>query len=322
MRSTYDDLIKDTLDLMGTDVSSTPNLLSDPTTFAGRAVNKTVQNTENLLRNHEVFDEYTITTVEDQESYNLPLDIDVLEAAKYVDGTVEYDLEVIDSLTVWTKLTGVDYANNAYPQICRLTNKKIFPYPKTPADSKTITLYYSRVSRWMTLTDDYEDETIDVTNDDATVTGNSTSFDADTHTGAWILIRGQWYQIASVTSTTELELDRVYEGTTESSISYRIGQSPALPMSLHQFLPYRAAAEWYAGPRRDTKHAQRLLNYYFTGDYENTSRDPADNTIKGGVLYFINEYDSKGSNNSPIVKRRQHTFSRFDERQNTIVANP
>jgi hypothetical protein len=50
--------------------------------------------------------------------------------------------------------------------------------------------------------------------------------------------------------------------------------------------------------RKDPEQAQRLLNFFYTGDFFNPNRGGG---IKGGVLETINRYKTLGRNNSQIV---------------------
>ena len=62
-------------------------------------------------------------------------------------------------------------------------------------------------------TDVYEDGNVSITNGTTTVTGTSTVFTSDM-AGRYIWLQDFWYEIASVTSDTELEITEDYEGDT------------------------------------------------------------------------------------------------------------
>lgn len=69
----------------------------------------------------------------------------------------------------------------------------------------------------------YSTGTVSVTNDSNTVTGSATVF-ADAHVGGKFLVSGDAvdYIVASVDSTTQITLDKAYQGTTASGSSYEI----------------------------------------------------------------------------------------------------
>lgn len=83
------------------------------------------------------------------------------------------------------------------------------------------------------LTPIYNTGTVDVTNGDATVTGNGTSWDANVKAGDRIHIGAStqrdaadtWYTVDSVTSDTELELTEVYAGANDTTVDYVIRQT-------------------------------------------------------------------------------------------------
>lgn len=67
---------------------------------------------------------------------------------------------------------------------------------------------------------------VNLTNGDATVTGNSVDWTTDGVTaGDSLVLRGTYYNIASVTSGTALELEDNYAGRTESSVTQEIWRS-------------------------------------------------------------------------------------------------
>ena len=74
---------------------------------------------------------------------------------------------------------------------------------------------------------------------------------------------GEWYEIASVTSTTELELVSPYQGTTVSggSASYTIGQVSNLPEEYQEISLWDALyVYWSSGQDPKMERADRAKN--------------------------------------------------------------
>ena len=129
---------------------------------------------------------------------------------------------------------------------------------------------------------------------------------------------GEWYRIDSFTSTTSIELESEFAGTAVSGGTYVIGESPEVPVELHELIPHFAAAQFYMGPKRNIEKAQSHLNYFWTGDFINTSRRMVNS--HGGLLYAVRRYAATGRSNSRLVRRRQHVVSRFDEAWRTTLS--
>jgi hypothetical protein len=83
------------------------------------------------------------------------------------------------------------------------------------------------------LTPRYETGTVAVTNSSTTVTGDGTSWNDNVKQGDAIHIgndgevepSAQWYEVAAVTSDTELELTEPYQGGTDSGLDYTVRQT-------------------------------------------------------------------------------------------------
>jgi hypothetical protein len=126
----------------------------------------------------------------------------------------------------------------------------------------------------------------------------------------------RWYRIATFATSTQLILESYYEGTSNASSTYIIGESPEIPDEIHDILPHGAAADFYAGPRKDFASAQAHNNYFWTGDFNNNSRNPQN--AEGGLLGAANRYASRS--NTSIVYRNRERISRFDEAWSTVLS--
>lgn len=75
---------------------------------------------------------------------------------------------------------------------------------------------------WLEVREVYDTGTVDVTNGDATITGNGTSWTDFVNAGDAITIDSVDYVVDSVTSDTELELTVVYAGLTDTAVAYSV----------------------------------------------------------------------------------------------------
>lgn len=112
---------------------------------------------------------------------------------------------------------------------------------------KTALVYPYEYVKKITPMSDYSTGTVTVTNGDATVTGADTTW-TSSMVGRYLRVdnngigdSSKWYQIASVTSGTELELSSTWEEATEGTMDYHISMAPtAFPSEFHEFILYEA----------------------------------------------------------------------------------
>lgn len=304
MRETYSTLLQTTQDLCVDATTSTTSSVSPTSTFIARNINSTIQYLFNLIKNYKTQPlPVTFSTVIDQKFYHNPPGLLNIESITVnVGGNMEKPLKLISSQATWDKFqeipTSGDFPEYYFP---RRSDFGIFP---TPSVVRTGTVVGNYLPRRLSV-QDYADGTVSVPNNSQTVTGVGTTFTA-AMVGRWFceadstgLSIGNWYRISGFTSSTVITLETVFEETALSGSAYVIAQSPELPEELHEFIPYRAAAAYYRGPRRDGAIAQEYMNYFYTGDDSNPNRGGG---IKGGVLGILSEYKNKGRGNSGLVE--------------------
>ena len=260
----------------------------------------------------------TASTVEDQQRYHYPPNIyPPIESATLETGDVDYPLTVIHSQTEWDRLNQIDFSGTAIPQYIFPMRDHFELWPIPQADDDTITLVASMLDRDMT-NEDYTTGTVTVTSNSATITGSGTTFTAEM-VGRWFQanVNQYWYRIASFATATSIALESVFEGNTLAGDTYIIGETPEIPPELHELLPHGAAADFYAGPRKDFVAAQAHNNYFFTGDFNNNSRQ-TENAI-GGLLGAIKRYSRRGGGR--VIDRGTEVVNRFDERFSSTLSS-
>jgi hypothetical protein len=224
-------------------------------------------------------------------------------------GGVNYVLRPINSQSEWNNLNEIDFSGTTIPQYFfeRRYDFGIYPIPQA---AYTITAN-SNLQPAEMIEDDYTTGDITVTQDAQLIVGNNGATFDSTFVSRWFRADGdsRWYKINTYIDPNELNLQTYYEGESQSNIPYVIGQSPEVPEELHKYIPFGAAADFYA-LRKDFASSQAMENYFYTGDFNNSSRKPS--MARGGLLAAVSRYSTRG--NQSIVNRRRATISRFDER--------
>lgn len=261
----------------------------------------------------------TASTVADQQRYHYPPNIyPPINSATIKIGGVTYPLDVVHSQRQWDELNQISYSGTSIPQYIFPMRDHFEIWPIPQANGDTITLVCSMLDRDMTQ-EDYTTGTVTVTNNSASVVGSGTTWTA-AMVGRWFQANSDqyWYRIASFTDTTHITLESVYEGTTTAGDTYIIGETPELPPELHYIIPYGVEADFYAGPRHDPATAQQYNNYFWTGDFNNSSRALRD--VVGGVLGAEKLYSRRGSD-IKVIQKEWDTYSLYDERWNSTLSS-
>lgn len=303
VKESYTSLLQTSQDFCVDDQTSSKTSLSSTSTFLTNRINDTIQHLYTLLRNYKTKPlPSTFSTEADQVYYHNPPGLLSIESLTIEVNDEPIPLEVINSQDKWDLLQQNDIVGSAIPKYYFPRRDDFGIYP-TPGAVYTGTLVGNYLPRRLNIAN-YTAGTVVVTQNSAVVTGTDTTFTASM-VGRYFCEAdsdgqpiGNWYRIGSFASTTVLGLESVFEETSLSGSSYIIAQCPDLPDELHPFIPYHSSASFYATVRKDPEQAQRLLNFFYTGDYFNPNRGGG---IKGGVLAIVNRYHNTGRNNSQIV---------------------
>lgn len=316
MRETYGTLLQTSQDYCVDDKTSSMTNLSSTKTFLKKEINKTVRFIHSRVRNYKTQAlPSTMSTVADQIYYSYPPNIDSIESATMTVGSIAYPLVTVDSQQEWNNLQQITIAASTIPKYIfpRKYDFGIFP---TPSAAYTVTLVPNTMPSDMSA-DDYTTGTVATTQNSQTVTGSSTTFTA-AMVGRYFsgadsdgIANGSWYRISAFGSTTSLTLQSVFEETALSGAKYIIGESPEIPVELHELIPYRVAGTYQLTRRSNPTKAQPFFNMFFTGDPANGNRS---GRIEGGLIGAIQRYKAKGRDNSGITYMNKQQFNYFDER--------
>lgn len=318
MRETYTSLQQTARDLCVSAQSSSTAGLSDTLTFLRKQINTSSRFIHAYISNYETQDiEKTSTTVADQQFYHYPPGLNHIESIQVTVGGVDYTPEVVESESTWKWINSSDTDTSAWPRFIYPRRDDFGIWP-TPNDAYTITFNGNYIPKDM-IAEDYSSGTVVVAQNGVTVTGTDTTFTA-LMVGRWFRATddGDWYRIAAFGSTTSLTLESTFEGSSVSGSAFTVGESPEIPMELHEYIPFRAAAAWYAGPRRNLKQSKMMNNYFYTGDFDNPNRKPE--LVQGGLIYYKAQLRELGRDNSQLVRKTKYLRGRFDESSTTLTS--
>lgn len=253
----------------------------------------------------------TFSTAADQQYYHYPPNFKEIKSLNVTIGSVSYPLTPVHSNQEWLRLNEIDFQGGAIPQYFfkRQSTFGIWPIPQGTFEG---VVEFSTRASTLSKTD-YTTGTVTATEDDATIEGSGvdwSSGDGDIRANQWFTLtavgdtsvpRGSWYIVSSITDSDTLELDTVFEETTESGVEYKIGDSPDIPEDLHELIAWGATADYYASLRQSQLKAQGWNNMFWTGDFSNSSRDQRQ--VAGGLIDGIRRYQDR--NESQLITRKK-----------------
>jgi len=306
MRLTFGDQIRIAQDGAGKDTSTASQ------TFFKRHINSRDNFVVSKLPSYLTEIVRTFSTVASQQYYHYPPEIKEIESLVITIGSVDYPLTPIHSNNEWARLNALDIQAGAIPLYFYKRQRDVGIYP-IPQAVYTGTIEYSLRGGGLVRTD-YSTGTVVVTENDETVTEAGTaawSTLSNVRPGDFFVLtdsngepRGSWYRIGSVTSALILELESVFEESTESTVTYKIGQCSEIPEEYHELPAWGALADYYASFRQSLTKAQNWNNMFWTGDF-NVSKNQArkEPNWAGGLIGLINDYRDR--NSSQLVRRKK-----------------
>lgn len=208
-----------------------------------------------LLKYFENETSSTLTTVSQQQRYQLPAKVSKLKTATVTVGQLRYTPMIVHTRTDWDRLNAMPYYSDIPQYIFAWDNNvEIFPIPSTTGN--TITLNYKRVVPIMNFAD-YVTGTVSGTAGANAFVGTGTSWASSLTTGIDIrdlnigLVAtpskgdGMKYTVNSVTDNTNLSvLEKL--GLTMSGASYTLAQFPVLEEEFHDTIVYRSLLTYFS----------------------------------------------------------------------------
>lgn len=209
--------------------------------------------------------------------HQLPEDCEkVLNITVTPDGTTKYTPCRIKTRDEWDRLTQSTNVTSNIPEAYFVFGKTFSFYPKpSSAVSAAVTVSYQRSQKDLTIADYTTGTITSIASGATTVTGSGTTWTAQM-AGRYIRITdsntdntgdGEWYEIASVTSATVLELIAPYNGASiaAGTAAYTIGQTSIIPEA-HQMTPVHRAVQFYFDyVQPEPQRAQLARNNFVEG---------------------------------------------------------
>lgn len=248
------------------------NLLTDNLDWGMEMINDSTR----YLVSKYYFNErsYTVPggTVASTQFYNLPPQVKKIINVTVLVGGVLRQPKECTSREQWDYLNSVTF-NQDYPSFFFVYNGQVglFPIPASSANVMTIN-YKTRI---VDLSQTDVTGTCTITTNTTTVTAAAGSPFLNWMAGNWIRVAisqtnstngdNQWYQIASVTSSTVLVLKNVYSGATVTGGSFTIGEVSLLPEDYQDLPLWRMGVIYYTTRFPDAERASEYQKLYDTG---------------------------------------------------------
>ena len=216
----------------------------------------------------------TQNTVADQRFYDLPGDYESMINGPYVViSNTRYVPKEVPNRRFWDTLNARENWSSDYPEWYFIFDGQVGLHPR-PATARTngLVLPYKRGFADLSIAD-YTTGTVDIISNASTeITGSSTVWTTPM-IGRFLRVTrdstatkdgdGFWYEIATRTGDTVIDLKRKYQGTslvTGAAAAYTIGEMSPLPETYH-VLPVLKAAEQYFIPKDDQRNREFAQKY-------------------------------------------------------------
>lgn len=194
--------------------------------------------------------EFTADLVATQQYYTLPAEVVRITTVRANTGDTSYNWPVnqIDSEDLWNRFNIVPSNTVIVPQFYFVRGPNEFGLYPVPSEDTEAGLLVSCELRAADMSiADVTNITVTTTNGSQYITSPSSSFQTNmvgmifsTTDGA----DGKWYRIMAATAT-QLTLENVFEGPSNTLVPTIIGQAPLFPEAYHMGCAYFAAYQYY-----------------------------------------------------------------------------
>lgn len=249
-----------------TNNDETPNL-----TFGDTMINEGIQMMLGDIAWPFLENQRTQATVDGQQFYDLPADVDKIVSVTVVVGTTKYRPRQLFSFDQWDFVNSAQNVEANQPSYFFVYQNTFGLWPIPNSADGTITVTYKRKVRDISVADYTTGTITTIANGGTAVTGSGTSWNASmvgryiriTYSNAANVGDGLWYEIEAVGGATSLTLARPYLGTaiTAGSAAYTIGDVMIIPEKYQKGPVYYAAAEYWR-KNGDVPRTDRFENMY------------------------------------------------------------
>ncbi len=249
------------------------------------------------------------TTIIGQQFYTYPPGVITVEAATLQQGTIVYPIKVINSQEEWNYINQYPNTNTIIPQFIfpRQYDFGVWPIPNSV---ETLVLNFIYTMPPLNAAD-YTTGTVSVINGSQTVTSAGASFTLNMVNRYFVLTDANgfpvdyWYKISGVNDSTDvLTLQTFFQGATQATQKYIIGQLPELPNEAHILLSWGVTADWFSS-RGDLAKSTQFNNLYYTGDPTNALR--LGRNILGGIIGLRERYAERSDKKIITFNSKSHS---------------
>ncbi|KKL61950.1 hypothetical protein LCGC14_2190120 [marine sediment metagenome] len=242
----------------------------------------------------------------DQQFYANPPNLREIESIVVAIGDQDYPLDPVYAQTEWDRLNAATTVT-AYPEKYFRRAKDYGIWPTPNEDDGTITINYTQRASPLYF-ENYTTGTVTATENDQTltfVTGNTSTMKP----GFWFVLtdssgepRGTFYEILSITDSTNLELVTFFEEDTDAGATFIVGQVPAIPEEGHELPAIGAVSDFHNLKTKDLTTGTKFNNMFWTGSPNITAlQAKRSDEHSGGLLGLIAGYEDR--DNSAVVNR-------------------
>jgi hypothetical protein len=189
----------------------------------------------------------TQSTVANQQSYIFPSSTRKIVDLYITVGNTTYSPTAVEDPQLWKRIIQSNLGVGDRALFYYRQDNRVLIAPTPGSNGNTITIRTRK--NVVDLRDaDYTTGTVTATLNSKTIVGVGTTFTA-AMVGRYINLGsgdGNWYEIATFTDTTHVELLSAYEGVTAAGSTYTIAQVSPLPESYQAMPVYKAAAMYWA----------------------------------------------------------------------------
>lgn len=185
--------------------------------------------------------ERTATSVASQNNYQVPGDYGRLVSIWTVVGGVTYYPKQVFDMEYWQYLNSSAVTSDITTHFYIFENN-IYLYPTPASTDISIHIFYRRKAIEMTQ-DDYSTGTISVSAGSTGITGSGTTF-TSAMVGRYIQINGIYYEIASYTNGTSIDIVRPSIAAA-SGATFNLGEMSPIPSEFHDMIWKGAVADYY-----------------------------------------------------------------------------
>lgn len=205
----------------------------------------------------------------------LPADCGKVNTITVTIGSTTYTPRIVKTREEWDMLNQSTTTSNTPEAVFVFDNFFSFYPAVASATTDAGLISFKRNHKDLSIADYTTGTITSITSGSTTVVGDSTAWTSQM-AGRWIRITesntantgdGEWYEIASVTSATVLELVSPYNGTSISAgtAAYTIGQASMIPQGFEMLPVHRTIEHYFSYIQPEPNRAQLAKNNYSEG---------------------------------------------------------